>query len=172
VSWMSSIFWVAGRHSFSPIPWVTRCATGYSNRHACMRARNWMQRPSGKPPLGGTCGICVTCSRRLRSDGVKAAAKHAFCACPGRRFNVRSKHLPRRLVGPWYSGFVHCTVWFGFRCFFVDPHSQDEFFNRGQLYGFADDVTRSPVSASALRLQIGEVRPQRIADEGPRRRHD
>src|SRR5664279_1141006 len=41
---------------------------------------------------------------------------------------------------PWYSGFVHCTVWFGFvhgrRCFFIDPHSQDEFFNRGQLYGF------------------------------------
>ena len=47
---------------------------------------------------------------------------------------------------PWYSGFVHCTVWFGFvhgrRCFFIDPHSQDEFFNRGQLYGFHDDVMR------------------------------
>jgi starch synthase len=47
---------------------------------------------------------------------------------------------------PWYSGFVHCTVWFGFvhgrRCFFIDPHSQDEFFNRGQLYGFHDDATR------------------------------
>jgi starch synthase len=47
---------------------------------------------------------------------------------------------------PWYSGFVHCTVWFGFvhgrRCFFIDPHSQDEFFNCGQLYGFHDDVTR------------------------------
>ena len=47
---------------------------------------------------------------------------------------------------PWYSGFVHCTVWFGFvhgrRCFFIDPHSQDEFFDRGQLYGFHDDATR------------------------------
>jgi len=47
---------------------------------------------------------------------------------------------------PWYGGLVHCTVWFGFvhgrRCFFIDPHSADQFFNRGHLYGFADDVTR------------------------------
>jgi starch synthase len=47
---------------------------------------------------------------------------------------------------PWYGGSVHCTVWFGFvhgrRCFFIDPHSQDNLFNRGHLYGSADDVTR------------------------------
>src|SRR2546425_3828276 len=47
---------------------------------------------------------------------------------------------------PWYSGSVHCTVWFGFvhgrRCYFVDPHSDDNFFNRGHLYGSADDPTR------------------------------
>ncbi len=47
---------------------------------------------------------------------------------------------------PWYDGFIHCTVWFGFvhgrRCFFIDPHSQDQFFNRGQLYGFHDDAMR------------------------------
>ena len=32
---------------------------------------------------------------------------------------------------PWYSGSVHCTVWFGFvhgrRCFFLEPHSPDRF---------------------------------------------
>jgi starch synthase len=47
---------------------------------------------------------------------------------------------------PWYSGFIHCTVWFGSvhgrRCFFIDPHSVDKFFNRAFLYGFADDVAR------------------------------
>ena len=47
---------------------------------------------------------------------------------------------------PWYDGFVHCTVWFGFvhgrRCFFLEPHSPDRFFSRGHLYGSADDVTR------------------------------
>lgn len=47
---------------------------------------------------------------------------------------------------PWYSGAVHCTVWSGFvhgrRCYFLDPHSSDEFFNRSHLYGSPDDVTR------------------------------
>jgi len=47
---------------------------------------------------------------------------------------------------PWYSGFVHCTDWCGFirgrRCYFIDPHSQDVFFDRGHLYGSDDDATR------------------------------
>ncbi len=47
---------------------------------------------------------------------------------------------------PWYSESVHCTVWFGFvhgrRCFFIDPHSPDNFFNRGHLYGSVDDDVR------------------------------
>ena len=36
---------------------------------------------------------------------------------------------------PWYGGAMHCTVWFGFvhgrKCFFIEPHSQDQFFDRG-----------------------------------------
>jgi starch synthase len=47
---------------------------------------------------------------------------------------------------PWYSGSIHCTVWFGFvrgrRCYFIDPHSPDVFFSRGHLYGSVDDVAR------------------------------
>jgi starch synthase len=47
---------------------------------------------------------------------------------------------------PWYSGAVHCTVWFGFvhgrRCYFIDPHSRDDFFNRGRVYGADDDAVR------------------------------
>jgi starch synthase len=47
---------------------------------------------------------------------------------------------------PWYDGAIHCTVFFGFvhgrKCFFVEPHSQDNFFNRGSIYGFKDDVLR------------------------------
>jgi starch synthase len=54
---------------------------------------------------------------------------------------------------PWYSGFVHCTVWFGLvhgrRCYFIEPHSQDNFFNRGHLYGSADDATRFAFFAKA-----------------------
>jgi len=47
---------------------------------------------------------------------------------------------------PWYSGAIHCTVWFGFvegrKCFFIEPHSHDNFFDRDHLYGSHDDVER------------------------------
>ncbi len=47
---------------------------------------------------------------------------------------------------PWYEGGIHCTVWFGFvherKCYFIEPHSTDNFFARGSVYGFDDDVQR------------------------------
>jgi len=50
------------------------------------------------------------------------------------------------LLVPWFSGAVQCTVWFGFvhgrRCFFLDPHSSDDFFRRQHFYGSPDDVAR------------------------------
>ncbi len=47
---------------------------------------------------------------------------------------------------PWYGGAIHCSVWFGFvegrKCFFIEPHSRDNFFNRGAYYGMKDDALR------------------------------
>lgn len=47
---------------------------------------------------------------------------------------------------PWWGGAIHCTVFFGFvhgrKCFFIEPHSSDNFFNRGSVYGFNDDIMR------------------------------
>ncbi|MDD2769353.1 MAG: glycogen synthase GlgA [Methylococcus sp.] len=47
---------------------------------------------------------------------------------------------------PWYGGAIHCSVYFGFvhgrKCFFIEPHSPDNFFNRGAVYGFHDDILR------------------------------
>ncbi len=47
---------------------------------------------------------------------------------------------------PWFNGAIHCSVWFGFvhgrKCFFIDPHSGDNFFNRGAYYGFTDEALR------------------------------
>jgi starch synthase len=47
---------------------------------------------------------------------------------------------------PWFNGGIHCTVWFGFvhgrKCFFIEPHSADNFFNRGIYYGANDDILR------------------------------
>ena len=47
---------------------------------------------------------------------------------------------------PWFNGFISCSVWFGFvhgrKCFFIEPHSEENFFNRGTYYGFADEHVR------------------------------
>jgi starch synthase len=47
---------------------------------------------------------------------------------------------------PWYGGAIHTSVWFGFvhgrKCFFIEPHSGDNFFNRHCFYGQNDDVLR------------------------------
>lgn len=47
---------------------------------------------------------------------------------------------------PWYGGAIHCSVWFGFvhgrKCFFIEPHSPENFFNRGAYYGFPDEHMR------------------------------
>ena len=52
----------------------------------------------------------------------------------------------RDLWVPWYGGAVHCSVYFGFvngrKCFFIEPHSRDNFFHRPGAYGYADDVMR------------------------------
>jgi len=52
----------------------------------------------------------------------------------------------RDLWVPWYDGAIHCSVYFGFvherKCFFIESHSQDDFFNRGSTYGFEDDAMR------------------------------
>ncbi|WP_085215343.1 glycogen synthase [Methylomagnum ishizawai] len=56
------------------------------------------------------------------------------------------KEVYKDLWVPWYDGAIHCTVYFGFvydrKCFFIEPHSNDNFFNRGSIYGFKDDVLR------------------------------
>ncbi len=52
----------------------------------------------------------------------------------------------RDLYVPYYGQWVHCTVFFGFvhgrKCFFIDPHSPKNFFNRGIYYGHQDDPER------------------------------
>ena len=69
---------------------------------------------------------------------------------------------------PWYSGAVHCSVWFGFvagrKCFFIEPHSEDRFFERGHLYGSADDVFRFAfLSKAALEFMLkSNKRPEVI----------
>lgn len=50
------------------------------------------------------------------------------------------------LMVPWFNYKIRCTVYFGFvygaHCFFIEPHSKDNFFNRGTYYGFPDEHMR------------------------------
>ncbi|NJR18680.1 MAG: glycogen synthase GlgA [Calothrix sp. CSU_2_0] len=52
----------------------------------------------------------------------------------------------RELWVPWYDGQIHCSVYCGWvhgrLCFFIEAHSQDNFFHRGCYYGCEDDVMR------------------------------
>ena len=52
----------------------------------------------------------------------------------------------RDLWVPWYGGAIHCSVYcgwvYGRLCFFIEPHSSDNFFNRGCYYGCPDDNMR------------------------------
>ncbi|MCA4131614.1 glycogen synthase [Arthrobacter sp. M4] len=47
---------------------------------------------------------------------------------------------------PWHGAAVHCSVWFGYvhgrKCFFIEPHSGEGFFDRELMYGYPDDVNR------------------------------
>lgn len=47
---------------------------------------------------------------------------------------------------PWHGAAVRCSVWFGYvhgrRCYFIEPHSDEGFFDRELMYGYPDDVDR------------------------------
>ncbi|WP_017327250.1 glycogen synthase GlgA [Synechococcus sp. PCC 7336] len=52
----------------------------------------------------------------------------------------------RDLWVPWYGGAIHCSVHCGWvhgqLCFFIEPHSEDFYFDRGHYYGSDDDEMR------------------------------
>jgi starch synthase len=55
---------------------------------------------------------------------------------------------------PYYDRWIHCDVYFGFveglKCFFIDPHSEHNFFNRGAFYGQNDDPSRFALFSRAV----------------------
>jgi starch synthase len=74
----------------------------------------------------------------------------------------------RDLWVPWYGGAIHCSVFcgkvHGRLCFFIQPHSGDNFFNRGHYYGALDDHMRFAFfSKAALEfLLVSNKRPDII----------
>lgn len=74
----------------------------------------------------------------------------------------------RDLWVPWYGAAIHCSVYCGWvhgrLCFFIEPHSQDNFFHRGSYYGFDDDNMRFAFFCKAALefLQQSNKRPDVI----------
>ena len=74
----------------------------------------------------------------------------------------------RDLRVPWYDGAIHCSVFCGWvhgrLCFFIQPNSGDNFFNRGRYYGESDDQMRFAFfSKAALEfLLVSNKRPDVI----------
>lgn len=96
--------------------------------------------------VGGLADVVFGLTRELAIRG-----NHVETILP-KYDNLRYDHIYNLHVDyqdlwvPWYEGAIHCTVYFGLvydrRCYFIEPHSQDNFFNRGSIYGFNDDVMR------------------------------
>ncbi|WPL15933.1 putative glycogen synthase 2 [Thiorhodovibrio winogradskyi] len=96
--------------------------------------------------VGGLADVVFGLSRELAIRG-----NHVEIILP-KYDNLRYDHIFEMhqvfndLWVPWYDGAIHCTVYFGFvhsrKCFFIEPHSHDNFFNRGSIYGFNDDILR------------------------------
>jgi starch synthase len=74
----------------------------------------------------------------------------------------------RDLMVPWYDGVIYCSVYCGWvhgrLCFFIQPHSDDNFFNRGYYYGGYEDYMRFAFfSKAALEfLLVSNKRPDII----------
>jgi starch synthase len=96
--------------------------------------------------VGGLADVVFGLSRELevRGNSVEIILPKYDCMRYDQIWGLQVTH--QDLWVPWYGGAIHCSVWFGFvhgrKCFFIEPHSQENFFNRHHFYGSWDDVTR------------------------------
>ena len=96
--------------------------------------------------VGGLADVVFGLSRELelRGHAVEIILPKYDCM---RQDQVWGLHgIDHDLWVPWDGGAIRCTVWFGFvhgrKCFFIEPHCAQAFFDRGTYYGFWDDPER------------------------------
>jgi starch synthase len=96
--------------------------------------------------VGGLADVVYGLSRELeiRGNAVEIILPKYDCMRYDQIWGLSRSY--ENLWVPWFGGAIPCTVWFGFvhgrKCYFIDPHSRDNFFNRGCIYGHHDDVAR------------------------------
>ena len=96
--------------------------------------------------VGGLGDVVFGLSRELeiRGNSVEIILPKYDCLRHDQIFDLRL--ALKDLWVPWYEYAVHCSVYFGFvhgrKCFFIEPHSHHNFFNRRAFYGQVDDDQR------------------------------
>jgi starch synthase len=96
--------------------------------------------------VGGLGDVVFGLSRELeiRGNSVEIILPKYDCLRYDQIFDLRL--CLKDLWVPWYNRTVHCSVYFGFvhgrKCFFIEPHSDENFFHRRVFYGQGDDDLR------------------------------
>ncbi len=96
--------------------------------------------------VGGLADVVFGLSRELsiRGNAVEIILPKYDCMRYDHIWGLHVTHDD--LWVPWFNYSIHCTVYFGFvhglKCFFIEPHSKENFFNRGSYYGFPDEAMR------------------------------
>jgi starch synthase len=96
--------------------------------------------------VGGLADVVYGLSKDLRARGntVEIIVPKYDCL----RFDQITglMEIKNDLWVPWSKGAIHCSVWSGqvhkCACLFIEPHSQENFFNRRVIYGCNDDAMR------------------------------
>jgi starch synthase len=95
---------------------------------------------------GGLGDVVYGLSRELEAQGhtVEVILPKYDCMRYDHVWGMHEAYL--NLWVPWYGSTVHCSVYCGWvhgqLCFFIEPHTEDNFFNRGIYYGADDDNMR------------------------------
>lgn len=96
--------------------------------------------------VGGLADVVQGLSRELgmRGNAVEIILPFYDCMRFDRIYGLTKTYSD--LWVPYHDQQVHCDVYFGFvdglKCFFIKPHSDKHFFNRGKFYGDHDDPER------------------------------
>ena len=111
--------------------------------------------------VGGLADVVYGLSRELelRGNAVELILPKYDCMRYDHIFGLTRTY--ENLWVPWYNGGISTSVWFGFvhgcKCFFIEPHSRDNFFNRGTVYGHNDDLLRFAFFCRAARAWPGSA---------------
>ena len=96
--------------------------------------------------VGGLGDVVFGLSRELEMRGNAVEIILPKYDCMRHQHVWGLKKAYEHLKVPWFNGVIDTTVWFGFvhgrKCYFIDPHSPDNFFNRAVYYGQSDDLMR------------------------------